>query len=152
MPLSKVMDKDEFYYLIYELHKQSAESKNFWYEDLVNAPLDPSNTDQPKALENKDIPLLTTDYYFIAKGDDTKQYSALEMDDTVIGIAAEAAGVDFCFVRNISDTVVADKAKDGTTIPDKVRSDWSSLIYQTAGFYTSFNGALTAWALIAGQE
>ena len=151
MPLSKVMDKDELYHLIYQLHKKTSESKDLWYEDLVNGPLNPDNTGDPKALENKDIPLLTTDYYFIAKGDDTKQYSALEMDDTIIGIAAQQAGVDFCFVRNISDPIVADKAQDGTPIPQKVRSDWSGLIYNTAGLYTSFNGALTAWALIAGQ-
>lgn len=151
MPLSKVLDKDELYHLIYQLHKKTSESKDLWYEDLVNAPLSPDNTGSPKALENKDIPLLTTDYYFIAQGDDTKQYSALEMDDTIIGIAAQEAGVDFCFVRNISDPIVADKAKDGTPIAQKVRSDWSGLIYNTAGLYTSFNGALTAWALIAGQ-
>ena len=59
-------------------------------------------------------------------------------------------GVDYAFVRNISDPVVASKTTDGEVIPDNVREEWSSLIYKTCGFYSSFNGALTTWAAIAG--
>lgn len=151
IPLNSVIDRDELYYMIYQLHKESEGSHDLWYDDLVNYPLNPDNTGDNKALEMKDKALLTTDYYFISSGDDTDQYSSLEMDDTVIGIAAEQAGVDYTFVRNISDPIIASKAKDGTTIPRQVREDWSSLIYETAGLYTSFNGALTTWALIAGQ-
>ena len=36
-------------------------------------------------------PLLTTDYYFIASGDDAAQYAVLEMDDGVIGYVAESS-------------------------------------------------------------
>ncbi|MBO3696963.1 hypothetical protein [Roseivirga sp. E12] len=151
MPLSSVMTEDELNYLIGKLHEEKKDSAPFGYKDLVNYPLEPSNTDSPKVIEAKDTPLLTTDYYFIAKGNDSAQYSALEMDDTVIGHQAGLMGVDYCYVRNISDPVVADTAQDGTSIPDDVRNEWSSLIYETAGFYTSFNGALTTWAAISGQ-
>lgn len=151
IPLSSVMTKSELEYLINKLHEEKKSSAPFGYEDLVNYPLDPSNTDKPKVIEAKDIPLLTTDYYFIANGDDSAEYSALEMDDTVIGHQAGLMGVDYCYVRNISDPVIASKAQDGTEIPQEVREEWSSLIYETAGFYTSFNGALTAWAALVGQ-
>ncbi len=151
IPLSTVMTKSELEYLIEKLHEEKKVAAPFGYEDLVNFPLSPSNTDKPKVMEAKGIPLLTTDYYFIANGDDTAQYSALEMDDTVIGHQAGLMGVDYCYVRNISDPVIASKAQDGTEIPAEVREEWSSLIYETAGFYTSFNGALTAWAALVGQ-
>ena len=151
IPLSTVMTPSELNYLIEKLHEEQKDSAPFGYKDLVNHPLDPANTAHPKVNEAKDIPLLTTDYYFIAEGNDSAQYAALEMDDTVIGHEAGLQNVDYCFVRNISDPVIADKAQDGTPIPDDVRNEWSSLIYETAGFYTSFNGALTTWAAIAGQ-
>lgn len=152
MPLDKVLDKDEIYYLIDELHKENEASKPFGYEDLVNSAIDPSNTGHPQPLPCKGIPLWTTDYYFIAKGDDAKKYCTLEMDDSVVGRAAQLKDANFIFVRNISDTVVPTTAKNGTTIPKEVRQDWSGQIYKKCGFYTSFNGALTTWAAIAGSN
>lgn len=151
MPLSTVMTEKELDYMIGKLHKEQKASAPFGYKDMVNYPLEPANTAKPKVIEAKGIPLLTTDYYFIAKGNDSAKYSALEMDDTVVGHQAGLMGVDYCFVRNISDPVVADVAQDGTAIPDEVREEWSSLIYETAGYYSSYNGALTTWAAIAGQ-
>ena len=148
-PLSNVLTVSEFDYLIDKLHKDVPDSSQYTLNDLVNEPLNPKNLKEPKALLRKGQALLTTDYYFIAKGDDSAMYSALEMDDTVVGYAAKALGADFVFVRNISDPVVAAKTAQGEPIPDKVRNEWSSLIYETCGFYTSFNGALTTWAALA---
>jgi hypothetical protein len=150
MPLTTVLTPDELNNLIDQLHKEQPDSANFGLNDLVNAPLDPDNLKNPKILPCKDIPLLTTDYYFIASGDDSSQYSTLEMDDTVVGHEAGLLNVDYVYVRNISDPIVASVSASNEPIPDDVRESWSGLIYQTCGFYTSFNGALTAWACIAG--
>lgn len=150
-PLSNVVTHDELAYLLYELHEEDEGSRKFGFDDLVNAPLQPGNLDSPRGLDKKGIPLLTTDYYFIASGDDAAEYCALEMDDTVIGHDANAAGVESAFVRNISDPLVPDKSASGEPIPDDVREDWSGLIYKNFGIYTSVNGALLTWATIAGE-
>ncbi len=150
LPLNDVLSQNELNHLITELHDSVSGSSAFSLADLVNNPLKPNNIKSPKVLLKKNVPLLTTDYYFIANGNNAEEYSVLEMDDTVVGHEAALQGVDFCFVRNISDPIVASTAVNGTIIPDNVRKQWSSLIYETCGFYTSFNGALTTWAAIVG--
>ena len=116
----------------------------------MTQPLDPVSLSQPKAIISKK-PLLTTDYYYIATGNNAAQYCFLEMDDAVIGYEAGKQGVDFVFVRNISDPLVADKTKKGKAIAGEVRDEWSSLIYENFGLYTTLNSALTTWATIAGK-
>ena len=150
--LSDIVTEPELETLLRELHEKVSGSEKFGLKDLVNAPLDPSNLKEPKGLDKKDVPLLSTDYYFIAKGDDAAQFSVLEMDDAVIAHYAGERGVDYAFVRNISDPLVPDEAASGEAIPDEVRTEWSSLIYLTFGLYTSFNGALVAWSTIAGDD
>jgi hypothetical protein len=95
-------------------------------------------------------PLLTTDYYYIAGDADSTQWAALEMDDGVVGAIAGEHGANYLFVRNISDPLVPATTAAGAAIPGEVRDAWSSLIYTNFGLYSSFNGALVTWALIAG--
>ena len=151
MPLDLVLTPAELNHLLEKLHKEKPGSAKLTLNDLVNEPLNPDNLKAPKMLPKKNIPLLTTDYYFIARGNDASQYSALEMDDTVVGHEAGEKDVKYTFVRNISDPIVASDSSSGEEIPDDIREEWSSLIYQTCGLYTSFNGALTTWACIAGE-
>ena len=115
----------------------------------INAALEDLN--QPKGLNKKGVPLLTTDYYFISDGTDTDQYSALEMDDAVIGYVAGEMGKDYVFVRNISDPIVPTKTQDGADIPTGLREGWSGQVYSHHGFYSSMNGALLTWGTIAGD-
>lgn len=151
-PLNKAVTTDELNYLLYRLHDSTPGSENFGLDDLVNEALDPKNLKDPKGLNKKDIPLLTTDFYYIASGDDASKYCVLEMDDTVVGHAAGKAEIDYAFLRNVSDPVVPATTSDGKEIPSAVRDGWSGLIYQNFGLYTSFNGALLTWATIAGAE
>lgn len=153
MPLSKIATWSELENVL-DTAKRSSEQgasslKPFSLTDLVNPPIDPDNLGSPKAVNYNNQPLLTTDYYYIAEG--PTNYAALEMDDAVIGYAAQKAGAGFVFVRNISDTLVPAQTPGGTTIPDDAREAWSSAIYDAFGLYTSFNGALAAWAAIAGS-
>ncbi|WP_168790594.1 hypothetical protein [Paraburkholderia aromaticivorans] len=115
--------------------------------DLINAPIDPVNLGAPKAVSFKDTPLLTTDTYFIATGN-SPQYAALEMDDAVIAAASAQLGVPYAFIRNISDAVIVNTDKAGNPIPSAARSAWSSEQYDHFGIYSSFNGALAAWATL----
>lgn len=151
MPLNLVVTPAELNHLLEELHKKEPGSSSLNLKDLVNNPLNPDNLKSPDILPCKNIPLLTTDYYFIARGNDADQYSTLEMDDTVVGHEAGHKGVKYTFVRNISDPVVVSDTVTGQKISDEIREEWSSLIYQTCGLYTSFNGALTTWACIAEE-
>ncbi len=150
MPLNLVLTPGELDHLLDELHERKPGSSGLTLTDLINKPLSPDNLKSPVMLPGKNIPLLTTDYYFIATGSDASQYSALEMDDTVVGHEAGEKGVNYTFVRNISDPVVVSESASGEKIPGEIREEWSSLIYQTCGLYTSFNGALTTWACIVG--
>lgn len=120
-------------------------------DDLVNKPLNPVNLHNAQIANCKDKPLLTTDFYYIAQPGDAEKYCILEMDDAVLGAVSGEKGVAYAFVRNVSDPVVASVTSLGKAIPDEVRNEWSSLIYDTFGFYTSYNGALAAWATIAAM-
>jgi nucleoside phosphorylase len=119
--------------------------------DLANEPVQPSALGTPRVLAMKDVPLLTTDYYYIAGEGGADAHSFLEMDDAVIAREAALKGVRYAFIRNISDPIVGARTAGGQVIPDGVRSDWSGLIYNRYGLQTSFNGAVATWATIAGE-
>ncbi len=119
--------------------------------DLVNDPIRPSDLGAPRILAMKDVPLLTTDFYYIASNGGADAHSFLEMDDAVIAREAELKGVRYAFIRNISDPTVSSRTPSGKLISDGIRSDWSGLIYNRYGLLTSFNSALATWATIAGE-
>jgi len=54
-------------------------------------------------------------------------------------------GIPFGFIRNVSDPV------QNASLLSDVQGNWGSAIYDSYGFYTSYNRALAAWAIIAGQ-
>jgi nucleoside phosphorylase len=74
-----------------------------------------------------------------------QSYACIEMDDAIIGDVCDGAGIAFAFVRNISDPV------QSASLPSAIQGDWGSTIYDAYGFYTSYNGALAAWAFLAGS-
>jgi nucleoside phosphorylase len=136
--------------MLQELQQKDSGAASLTLAELVNPPLNPANLKQSKILPKDGQPLLTTDYYYIAQGNDAAKWSVLEMDDAVIGYVAQQKGCSFSFSRNISDPIVPSKAK-GKTIDSSIREDWSSEIYERFGFYTSFNGALATWAAITAM-
>jgi nucleoside phosphorylase len=135
--------------MLTQVHSKYKQSLPFTLDDLLNSALNPSNLAVAAALPLKDVPILTTDTYYIAPGDTT--YAALEMDDAVIAYAAGKQKVEYAFVRNISDPMVPAETAAGVKIPNEVREDWSGTIYSHFGLYSSFNGALAAWATIAAS-
>jgi nucleoside phosphorylase len=87
--------------------------------------------------------LLTTSTFVVGttKGN-YQHYTCIEMDDAVIGKECLQHGTAFGFVRNVSDPV------QNAVLPAKTQGDWGSAIYDTYGLYTSYNGALAAWAVL----
>lgn len=123
----------------------------YMLDDLLNDPIRPANLGTPFIHLFEDVPLLTTDFYFIGADDDAVAYSFLEMDDAVIAREAERLGVRYAFIRNISDPIVGTRTRNGQLLTDTTRSAWSAVIYEQCGFFTSYNGALATWTTIASE-
>jgi nucleoside phosphorylase len=88
--------------------------------------------------------LLTASTFLVGTTAGTYQsYACIEMDDAVIGEACAASRTAYGFVRNLSDPV------QNSALPAKTQGDWGSAIYDAYGFYTSYNGAVAAWAMLA---
>jgi hypothetical protein len=89
--------------------------------------------------------LLTTDSFVVAtSAGNFNSYACVEMDDAVIAQVCASHNTAFVFVRNISDPV------QNSVLPAKDQGNWGSAIYDTYGIYTSYNGAIAAWAILAG--
>lgn len=152
--LSDVVTRDWLDYLLTSAINDPEHGDPSWrgkytVDDMMNAAME--GLDHPRGLNKRGVPLLSTDYYFIASHGDSDQYSTLEMDDAVVGLQAQKMGVEFAFLRNISDPVVPDNTCAGDPIPSGLRENWSSQIYSHYGFYSSMNGALLAWATLAAD-
>ena len=88
--------------------------------------------------------LLTAATFLVGSTAGTYQtYACIEMDDAVIGAACAASRTPYGFVRNLSDPV------QNSALPSKAQGNWGSAIYDAYGFYTSYNSALSAWAMLA---
>jgi len=88
--------------------------------------------------------LLTTSTFVVGTTAGNYQaYTSIEMDDAIIGEACASSGTAFGFVRNVSDPV------QNAALPATVQGNWGSAVYDAYGFYTSYNGAVAAWAMLA---
>jgi len=104
-----------------------------------------SGDTQPKFFDETGggTSLLTTPTFVVGTTAGTyATYACIEMDDAVLGEVCKGAGVAFGFVRNVSDPV------QSAALPAEVQGSWGSAVYDAYGFYTSFNGALAAWAAL----
>jgi nucleoside phosphorylase len=68
-------------------------------------------------------------------------FACVEMDDAVIASAA-AGKTAFGSIRNISDPI------QNAQLPEKSQGNWGEAIYTAYGLYTSYNGAIAAWAVL----
>ena len=70
-------------------------------------------------------------------------YTEIEMDDATIGEACASSGIAFGFVRNISDPAQNERS------PPRSRTTGAVRYTTHMDFYTSYNGALAVWAMLA---
>jgi nucleoside phosphorylase len=90
--------------------------------------------------------LLTTDSFVVAtSAGNFKNFACVEMDDAIVAKVCSSHHQAFGSVRNISDPV------QNSDLPPKAQGNWGSTVYDAYGLYTSYNGALAAWALIAAS-
>jgi nucleoside phosphorylase len=90
--------------------------------------------------------VLTADSFVVGtSAGNLADFACVEMDDAIIAEVCKAASVLFGSVRNISDPV------QNVALPPEFQSHWGEAIYDVYGFYTSYNGAIAAWAILSGQ-
>ena len=98
-------------------------------------------------LTLNDTALLTASTFVVGTtSGEYSEFAVIEMDDAVIGKVCDEKSVAFGFVRNISDPA------QNAALPVDVQGNWGGAIYDVFGFYTSYNGALVAWAMLAGLD
>ena len=94
-------------------------------------------------LTRDGTPLLTTSTFILGTtAGDYADFACVEMDDALIGKVCAGKSVAFGFVRNLSDPV------QNAALPMDVQGNWGGVLYDAYGLYTSYNGALAAWALV----
>jgi nucleoside phosphorylase len=118
--------------------------------DYTLAQLDPNNLnmgDPEPQIEDQTggaASLLTTSSFVVGTtAGNFAVYTSFEMDDAIIGEACAGTGIAFGFVRNVSDPV------QNAALPEKMQGNCGSVVYDAYGLYTSYNGALAAWAMLA---
>ncbi|HEX2078347.1 MAG TPA: hypothetical protein VHG08_11580 [Longimicrobium sp.] len=114
--------------------------------------LDPGGLDYgrtPPAINDltpQGTSLLTTSSFVVGTTSGSyDQYAVIEMDDAVLWKVCQERGTPFGSVRNVSDPV------QNAALPSEAQSNWGSILYDTYGVYTSYNGALATWAILCGQ-
>ncbi len=136
--------------MVKDMHSEYPFTQPYGLSDLLNKFIAPEELGNPNIQLRAEVPLKTTDSYYIALSETSDdQYAVLEMDDAIIAKLCKDAGIAFAFYRNISDPVVRVFDEQGGAIPQDVRDKWSSEIYSSFGFYTSYNGALACYAGVA---
>jgi nucleoside phosphorylase len=136
-----------------DLQSLATQFNQYYKTDYSLADLDPdglnSGDPAPKIANQSGgaISLLTTPTFVV--GTTSGQYGSyvcIEMDDAIVGQVSQAAGIAFGFVRNVSDPV------QNAALPSEIQGNWGSTIYDIYGFYTSYNGAIAAWAFLAANS
>jgi len=153
MPLYKVCTWDQLHSMVANMHKEYPDTVPYILSDLLNELITPGKLDRPNIQLRKNVPLKTTDNYYIALSSTSDdQYAVLEMDDAILAKLCKDKNIDFAFYRNISDPIVREHDEQGKPIPQSVRDNWSGEIYSNFGMFTSYNGALTCYAGVAGCD
>lgn len=154
-----VLEAPNFDYLLFpvpttesDLESIAEQFNQYYGTDYTLSQFDPNNLDMgdPIPLIYNMTPsgtsVLTTATFIVGNTDGNyANFACIEMDDAIVARACFKHTTLFGFVRNLSDPV------SNAALPVDVQSNWGSALYNAYGFYTSFNSALTAWAIISGQ-
>lgn len=104
---------------------------------------------KPAIRAFKTLPIITTDYFEFGTTTNglNKKGCAVEMDDALLAMAIADLPASqqpkYAFVRNVSDPVL-----NGNLEP-WLQAMWAVYYYEHFGIVTSFNSALTCWAILA---
>lgn len=123
--------------------------------------LEPSPPNRPDIkLDGDDFqefhPILTADFYEFgttANGLD-HEGCALEMGDAVLGLACEELQDPprWICVRSVSDPAINADLPTHEDIERNLQALWATWYYKAYGYWTSVNGAIATWAIVAGLD
>src|ERR1700733_5674534 len=86
--------------------------------------------------------LLTANEFLVGTTENKlDSYACVEMDDAIIAAECQKESILYGSVRNLSDPAQP-------PVLGRTGGAWGSCVYDVYGFYTSYNGALAAWAAI----
>jgi nucleoside phosphorylase len=154
-----IIDKPQFSKLLLgvpttesDLQTIASQFNAFYGTNYSLSDLNPGNLNMADALPKLNNlttgskSLLTANSFLVATtAGNLAKFACVEMDDAIIGQVCNSKQTQFAFVRNISDP--AQNAK----LPVTVQGNWGGAVYDVYGLYTSYNGAIAAWALIASN-
>jgi hypothetical protein len=122
-----------------------------------DGPLVPGVQNEPSIhVDGRDLkafhPILSTDWFEFGTTTNglDRRGCGVEMGDAVLGMVAKelgAAAPGWLVVRNLSNPPING---DLPTEPVDMQAHWSEFFYKTYGYWTSVNGAIATWAVIAG--
>ena len=93
-------------------------------------------------LTARNTPLLTAKSFVVATtSGNLSSFACVEMDDAVIAKTAKGKTA-FGSIRNVSDPI------QNASLPAQFQGHWGEAIYRAYGLYTSYNGAITAAAIL----
>ena len=133
-----------------DLASIGSQFNKFYSSNYPLSELNPGNLNMGAAqpainnLTPANIALVTAKSFVVANtSGNLSSFACVEMDDAII--ARTAAGkTPFGSLRNISDPI------QNAALPERVQGNWGEAIYTAYGFYTSYNGALAAAAVLSG--
>jgi hypothetical protein len=102
-------------------------------------------------------PILTTDWfeYGTTVNRLDRWGAGVEMGDAALGLAVKELPVGhrphWAIVRNMSDPVI-NGALPAKEFHLNEQTTWAVAFYTGYGLYTSINGALATWAIVAGLD
>jgi nucleoside phosphorylase len=95
-------------------------------------------------LTSTGTPLLTAKSFVVANtSGNLANFACVEMDDAIIAKTAASAKTAFGSLRNISDPI------QNSALSESFQGHWGEAIYTAYGMYTSYNGAIAAWAVLS---
>jgi len=101
-------------------------------------------------------PILSTDFFEFGTSANAEELlqigCGMEMGDAVLGLAVEGMETppNWLVIRNLSDPQINGDLPTGPGRGLNMQAHWAVWYYETYGYWTSVNSALSTWAVIAG--
>lgn len=141
LPYSSFCTWDDLDYVLEEVNLRHEVSHKA--EDFVTPATEPEREAGPAVQIRWGVPIRTADTPEELEGlQESLEHAAIDFDGVLLAAACDHHDTDFVVVRAISSPLPAG--------PARAADLWASMLGETLAFHTSYNGALAAWAVIAG--
>jgi len=132
-----------------DLQSIATQFNSFYKTDYPLSELNPSNLNMGASLPainnltTPSTPLVTAKSFVVGNtSGNLNSFACVEMDDAIIARTAQGK-VQFGSIRNISDPI------QNSALTERFQGHWGEAIYTAYGIYTSYNGAIAAWAVLS---